>query len=144
MNNDIRYNGLKSVNDLLHILARKPITMLFAPAALRLDEYVEVLLPVIIGKLGPRHNPLARKNEDLVARPDCLAVRHAGVVDIPGQIRGDIPVDHLFCIHFEKISSLALPHLLLAEHAAGVFDNANPFRDCLFGKKTLAGLRAAH
>ena len=144
MNNDIRYNDLKSVNDLLYILARKPITMFFAPTALRLDEYVEVFLPVIIGKLGPRHNPLAGENEDLIARPDCLAVRHAGVVDIPGQIRGDIPVDHFFRIHFEKIFSLALPHLLFTEHAAGVFDDANPFRDCLFSKKTLTGLRAAH
>lgn len=118
--------------------------MLFASAALWLDEYVEVFLPVIIGKLGPRHNPLAGENKNLIARPDCLAVRHTGVIDIPSQIRGDIPVDHLFRIHFEKIFSLTLPHLFLAEHAAGVFDNANPFRDCLFSKKTLTGLRTAY
>lgn len=61
-------------------------TMLFAPAAIRLDEFVEVFLPVIIGKLGPRHNLLTGKNKHLVARSNRLAVRHAGVINIPRQI----------------------------------------------------------
>ena len=117
--------------------------MLFAPTALGFDKFVEVFLTIIIGKLGPRHNPLAGKNKYLIARPQRLAVWHAGVINIPSQIRGNIPVDHLFRIHFKKIFSLTL-RLFFAQYAAGVFDNANPFRDCLLSKKTLTGLRAAH
>jgi len=118
--------------------------MFFASTTLRLDEFIEIFFPVMVGEFGPCFNALAGKDEHFVMRSGGLAVRPTGVIDISGQIGADVPVDRFFCVHLEEVFAPVFFCFFLADDASGVFDDTDSFRDIFFGKKSLAGWGAAH
>ena len=67
---------------------------LYAQAALGLYVFVEIFFAVVVGQLFPFFYFAQGRNIDVPAGAVGLAVGRAGVVDVAGNVGGDIAVTH--------------------------------------------------
>src|SRR5262249_35918944 len=97
---------------------------------------------VIVAEFLARLDPAQRKDVDALLPDLDLAVRPAGVIDVAGGVRARLAVDGLLLGHFEQIPAAAGVFFLLADAAAGVFDDARALLDRPEGVKAETGARA--
>ena len=113
--------------------------MFLAAAAFWLYKLLEVFFSIVVGEFGPGFNVLTGKDEYFFAGSDGFAIRRARVIDVSGEVGGDIPINRFLCVHLKEIFTPAFIGHFIAHHAASVFDDARTFGDVFFGKKPLAG-----
>src|SRR2546428_8744118 len=109
-----------------------------APAAVILDESVEIVAAVIVGDLVARMDRLDRADQDLALLHIGLGVRPAGMVDVACDVLAARSVDGPTGVDLEQILGVKLVRDLVGQHAAGVPDNEASPADQLGGKQAQA------
>src|SRR4029077_20931074 len=114
-----------------------------APAALRLDVGVEVVLAVVVGDLVARLDVPDRLDPDAARAGHRIGVRPAGMVDVARQVRARRAVDGPARIHLEPVAIVgALVALLVGQQRAGVLDDVFVLADRLGREHAKPGARA--
>ena len=98
-----------------------------------------VFLAVVIRELLAFLDVLDRHNEDAAFVDLCLAVRAAGMVDVPGLIDLRLAVDGALFRYLKQVLALARFRFLLGKLAPDILDNAGALGDRLSGKEPEAG-----
>ncbi len=104
---------------------------LLAAAAMRLDKLIEVLLAIVVEELFSSLNIFSGKDKDPALTSFNLAIWSTGVIDIPGGISSNTPINNgaLTCV--KEVFAPAGIFLGLGELAAHIFDDTDPLRDNL-------------
>jgi len=105
---------------------------------------IEILLAVIIRKLGASGNPLARENKYAVAWPYGLAVACAGVVDVPSNIFSNVSIDGFVFGNLEEILARVAYGDLFTYWLANVLNDTDTLWNIFLGEEAFAGLRPPH
>ena len=108
------------------------------------DERVEVFLAVVVRELFTGLDGATRENANGSSDPACDAVRLAGVIDVPRDVRSRRSVDRPFCIDCKKVSR---PHLVRArggDPLSAEIDHVRAARDLIDREEPQSDARARH
>src|SRR5262245_41449391 len=111
-----------------------------APAAVVLDESVEVVAAVVVGDLITRVDGPDRADQDLVLFDIRFSVRPAGMVDVAGDILAARAVDGPAIVDLEQIFGIELVGDPVVQLLAAIADDEASPADQLGGEKAEAGL----
>src|SRR6185295_19788786 len=114
-----------------------------APAALRLDVGVEVILAVVVGDLVARLDVPDRLDPDAAVADHRVGVRPAGMIDVARGVGTRRAVDGPARIHLEPVAIVApLIALLVGQQRTCVFDDVLVLPDRFGRKHAEPGARA--
>ena len=109
-----------------------------APAAVVLDEGIEIVAAIIVGDLVARMDRLDRADQDLALLNIGFGVRPAGMVDVARDVLAARSVDRPTGVDLEQILGVKLIRDLVGQHAADVSDNEASLADELGGEQAQA------
>src|SRR5882672_7794240 len=105
------------------------------PAAVILDERIEIVAAVIVGDLVARIDGLDRADQDLALLHIGFGVWPAGMVDVARDVLAARSVDSPTGVDLEQILGVKLVRDLVGQHAADVPDDEASPADQLGGEE---------
>ena len=109
----------------MRALSRRPLyrCLLFAghtAAAMRLDEGIEIIAPVVVGDFIPGMDVPDRGNDDLVALDVALGIRPAGMVHIARDVAFVRPIERPAVVDLEQVLCPQRVGIIVGDHATGI------------------------
>src|SRR5262245_7612489 len=111
-----------------------------APAAVLLDEGVEVVATVVVGDLVARVDGLDRADQNLVLLDIRFGVRPAGMVDVAGDVLAARAIDGPAVVDLEQVLGVELVGDPVVQLLARIADDETSPADELGGEKAEASL----
>lgn len=117
-----------------------------AAAPVGLNVFVEMILAVVVGELVAGFDPLFRKDANtLCSLVDFrLAVRSAGVVDVPGKVAARRAVDGPLAVYIEEVPVRPPVCLVARNQLTGILDNEVALSECAIRDEPEARSGALH